>query len=34
MLLRIVWSLLDYPLDDPAEDRALVERFARASRPT
>jgi AcrR family transcriptional regulator len=33
MLLRIVWSLVDYPLDDPTEERALAERFARAFRP-
>jgi AcrR family transcriptional regulator len=34
MMLRIVWSLVDYPIDDPAEERALTERFARAFRPT
>jgi AcrR family transcriptional regulator len=34
MLVRIIWSLIDYPLDDPAEERALAQRFARAFRPT
>jgi AcrR family transcriptional regulator len=34
MLVRIIWSLVDYPLDDPAEERALTQRFARAFRPT
>ena len=34
MLVRIIWSLVDYPLDDPAEERALTQRFARAFRAT
>jgi AcrR family transcriptional regulator len=34
VLVRIIWSLVDYPLDDPAEERALAQRFARAFRPT
>jgi AcrR family transcriptional regulator len=33
-LIRIIWSLVEYPLDDPAEERALAQRFARALRPT
>jgi AcrR family transcriptional regulator len=33
-LIRIIWSLVEYPLDDPAEERALAQRFARAFRPT
>ena len=33
MLARIIWSLVDYPLANPEEERHIATRFARAFAP-